>query len=125
MEKTYEINLEYDFKLSSQFSGKIKFGTKKRTKFRSFDQNNDDGVPDEANALCGMLNEFPEYFSEYIGLCGSSGLHPLGTDSLVHGAEGWIYCRDLHAYGVGTNGARDGYMWTTGRHTSAHPHDGD
>ena len=73
-EQTYGINLEYDFRLSSQLSGKIKIGTKERTKSRNFDQNNENGAPNEVDALCGMTNEFPEYFSEHTGLCGSSAI---------------------------------------------------
>ena len=73
-EQTYGINLEYDFRISSNFSGKIKFGTKERTKSRNFDQNNENGDISEIDAMCGMTNEFPEYFSEYIGLCGSQAI---------------------------------------------------
>ena len=84
-EQTYGINLEYDFRLSSQFSGKIKFGTKERTKSRNFDRGYEGGgvANRHIDAMCGMARAFPEYFSEYIGLCGSQAMTSIPYYSFI------------------------------------------
>ena len=67
-EETYGINLEYDFRLSSQLSGKIKVGTKQRRKARTFDRNNEYAIIDAAAGLReprdSLIANFPEI--EYI-----------------------------------------------------------
>ena len=67
-EETYGINLEYDFRLSSQLSGKIKIGTKQRKKDRAFDRSNEYAIIDAAAGLReprdSLIANFPEI--EYI-----------------------------------------------------------
>ena len=65
-EQTYGANLEYDFRISSKLSGKIKFGFKQRTKDRTYDNNNEYAIIDAAAGLSeprdSLVAEFPEIY---------------------------------------------------------------
>ena len=65
-EQTYGANLEYDFRISSKLSGKIKFGFKQRRKDRTYDNNNEYAIIDAAAGLSeprdSLVAEFPEIY---------------------------------------------------------------
>ena len=65
-EQTYGANLEYDFRISSKLSGKIKFGFKQRRKDRTYDTNNEYAIIDAAAGLSeprdSLVAEFPEIY---------------------------------------------------------------
>ena len=43
-EKTFGVNIKYDFRLTNNISGNIKFGNKFRTKKRSYDRHHEFGI---------------------------------------------------------------------------------
>ena len=63
-EKTFGLDLEYDFRLSKLISGKLKIGNKKRTKSRFYDQNHEFGNVAAAAGLRGPRDSLIQHFPE-------------------------------------------------------------
>ena len=65
-DRTYGVNLEIDFRIGKQLSGKVKIGNKIRTKAREFDRNNEYAPVAAAAGLSGprdsLVHHFPQLF---------------------------------------------------------------
>jgi len=62
VETTYGLNLEYDFRLSKQLSGKLKIGNKFRSKSRDFDRNHEYAPVAAAAGLAGPRDSLVHHF---------------------------------------------------------------
>ena len=65
-EKTFGINLEYDFRLTKYLAGKIKVGNKFRTKSRTYDRNHEYAPVAAAAGLAGPRDSLAKHFPQIL-----------------------------------------------------------
>ena len=63
-DRAYGVNLELDFRIGKQLSGKVKIGNKIRTKSREFDRNNEYAPVAAAAGLAGPRDSLVHYFPQ-------------------------------------------------------------
>ena len=62
LEKTYGVNLQYDFRITKYLAGKIKVGNKFRTKTRTYDRNHEYAPIAAAAGLAGPRDSLAHHF---------------------------------------------------------------